>query len=247
MLSNNAFYAFLRTTCLALVAFLAGGAQSEAQIDRILAAHIPPVMIEGEDSSPGYAIEVLQLASEVAGRKIDIEFLPIQRAIHELGNDKSSIFPSLFRTPAREDVYQWIAPLRTIDMHFITLGDTLGNLDTARKLGNIAVSAGGAPDAVLTDLGFENLVRVQNPDAAALMLTNRRVDAWFTSSSVAGAFKSDNQDTTISPPIFKLSTFIAAHPDFPADAAQEYRDALNKLRANSALGEIAKKYNVDFD
>ncbi|WP_415400655.1 substrate-binding periplasmic protein [Tateyamaria sp. SN3-11] len=227
MRTLNLISRYVRTTGHTLVAaivlsigMLAGAAQAQTQtgVDQVVSAYYPPLMINEHGDTPGLAIEILQAAAKRAGRKINIEFMPFQRALHRLQNDPSVMMPALFRNPEREEKFEWIAQIHATQVRFISLENQIDTLDEARDLGAIGVEAGASTEAFLAERGFENLRHVGTPDATAQMLRSKRVDAWFLTEPLArGAWRrlGFEEELIVGDVIFEQPIFLVCHVDFP--------------------------------
>lgn len=77
-------------------------AERAASPDCIVAAHYPPFMIADSAENAGLSIDILRAAAARAGRKIDITFMPFQRALHTLQTGGNCLMPALFRNGSRE-------------------------------------------------------------------------------------------------------------------------------------------------
>ena len=228
---------------------LAGATQAQTQtnVDQVVAAYYPPLMIGAGGDTAGLAIEILQGAAKRAGRKINIEFMPFQRALYRLENDPSVMMPALFRNPEREAKYQWVAQIHATQLQFITLEKRIDTLDAARALGAIGVETGASTEAFLAERGFSNLRHVGTPDATAQMLRSKRVDAWFLTEPLArGAWRrlGFEEDLVIGDVIFEQSIFVVSHVDFPSDVVAAYRAAIADMLADGTIAMILAKYEV---
>ncbi|WP_306115141.1 ABC transporter substrate-binding protein [Roseovarius sp. MMSF_3305] len=234
--------------CVALISQPAFGDPNKQ--DRVVAANFPPIMIEGNQARPGYAIEILQVAAERASREIDVAFYPLRRGLAIMQSEGSIIFPSLLRTPERENQFLWLARIGTQFFEFVSRDTPIETLDQARKLHSIAVPQSGVADIFLTSRGFDNLFRVSSSETAFLMLTHGRVDAWLTSEPIARKYVAQNQTgvtLAVGQPVHELTAFIASSPDLSPDIAEAYRAAVETMRTDGTIARIAEKYGVELD
>lgn len=218
--------------------------------DRVVAANFPPIMIEGNQARPGYAIEILRIAAERAGRDIDVDFYPLRRGLAIMQSEGNVIFPSLLRTPEREDKFLWLARIDTEIFEFVSRDTPIDTLDHARRLHSIAVPWAGAAEGFLAGHGFDSIFRVSSSEAAFLMLTHHRVDAWLTSEPIAQRYVTQNSTgipLVVGQPIYELPAFIASGPDLPPEIAKAYSAAVETMVTDGTIARIADKYGVTLD
>ncbi len=214
--------------------------------DRIVAAHYPPLMDEFNGSAPGLAIEILEQAALIAGRQIDVRFLPFQRAMLETKTRDDTLMPALFRNEEREADFQWVALIQTARMKFVTTRAQVHDLTTARKLNLIAVERGSSTERFLKDKGFTNLFVTNDPVSSAQMLAAGRVDAWFlTERLIEKTWKSRKlkPDPVFGDVIHELPIYLVAGPDFPSDVAQAYSAAIKEMRNSGDMSRIIDQYS----
>ena len=216
-----------------------------APVDRAAAAYYPPLMIEGQPDKPGIAVEVLQTAAIRLNRDLVVDFYPFQRAMYQLQNHDDVLMPALFRNRAREKNFQWITKIYDTEMRFLTMGDPVDSVWDASKLGNIGVETGSTGDRYLTELGFENLVRLEDPDISARMLHAGRIDAWMLTKPLASTvWRRLGYDTqpTYGEVVLELPVFLVAGLTFPADVAEAYRETIEVMKADGTIEAIRAKY-----
>lgn len=231
-------------TSLCLVA-----APSVAQpVDTVVAANYAPLMIQDDPERPGYAVEVLHEAARRCGRSIDITFMPFERAMLSLRSETDVIMPALFFGKKQNNAFQWLVEINSANLRVATIGDRVDTLEAARKLSSIAVESGTTADAMLTELGFDNLVRTVAPESSGLMLAAGRVDAWFQDGNTIRNFWTQLELTE--PLVFgevlrEVPIYLVASTGLNAKVADGYRIAVENMRADGTLDKIAKRYGND--
>ena len=118
--------------CVALISQPVFGDPNEQ--DRVVAANFPPIMIEGDQARPGYAIEILQVAAERADRDIDVAFYPLRRGLAIMQSEGNIIFPSLLRTPERENQFLWLARIGTQFFEFVSRDTPIENTGSGSQI-----------------------------------------------------------------------------------------------------------------
>lgn len=230
---------------------LAGLTAAEAlaqPVDKVVAANYAPLMIEGDEGHPGYAVEVLREAARRAGRQVVITFLPFQRTMFAVNNDPATLMPALFYGKKRNDDFLWLVEIQRAKLRFATISGRIDDLDRARAASSIAVESGTTADVFLSQLGFDNLMRVSTPEASANMLAAGRVEAWFQTKGIVlqewrrSAFSAPLGTGDI---IHEVPIFMVASPTFPPEVAGLYRNAVEAMRSEGLLDEIWQRYSLD--
>ena len=232
---------------LLLAAIVTMTAVAAHAADKVVAANYPPIMIEGDERRPGFAIEILHEAARRAGRDVAITFVPFQRAMHILQNDPATLMPALFYGKSRNDAFLWLDKIQTAKLRFATVSGHVDDLETARALGTIAVENESTPHVFLRDLGFQNLVVVSTPEASARMLLNDRVDAWLQSQSIT---RQTWTELELPEPlvqgeiVHEVPIFLVASPTLPEEVVIAYRKALNSMRGDGTMKAIWQRYGI---
>lgn len=231
---------------LAILICLAGTRFLAAQgADRVVAAHYPPLMIEGATERPGYAIEVIKEAARRAGRDVDITFFPFERAIFEVVNGPAVMMPSLFQGKPYDGDIRWVAEIQRAELRFASLSQPIHSLDDARHLQAIVVERGTTSETLLTALGFENMQTTPSPVSSANMLAAERADAWLLTERMmrsTWARMQMEKPLQIGGIVHAVPVFIASSLSLPDDVATAYADAIREMRADGTLARLLAIY-----
>lgn len=221
--------------------------QSALPVDRVVAAHYPPLMNEFDAESLGLAIEILQQAAQISGRQIKIQFLPFQRAVVETQARDDTLMPALFRNRKRETSFQWIGLIQTARMRFMTTQTMVSDLDVARHLSQIAVEGGTSTERFLTNVGFDNLFVTNDPSSSAQMLAAGRVDAWFLTQSLAEKIWRSGKlkpKLIVGEVIHTVPIYLVSGRDFPREIAAQYNLAIKQMHINGDIARIIDRYET---
>jgi len=142
---------------------------------------MPPLVMDA-DGRRGMVGDVVLEAMRRAGLPARILVEPNPRAMAAVQDGRDHFIIALARTPGREHLYTWIAPIIAVHRTFYTMGRKVGSFAEARAAyRHIAVSRNTANEEVLLNEGFApgQLVPVNAGEAAPRMLLAGRVDAWF--------------------------------------------------------------------
>ncbi|MEM6373300.1 MAG: transporter substrate-binding domain-containing protein [Pseudomonadota bacterium] len=220
-------------------------AQDTTPVDCVVAAYYPPFMVADTVDGAGMSIEIMREAAKRAGRSIEIQFMPFPRTLMALQSDNTCIMPAMFRNETREGKYTWIATYDAARLRFLTMGDTVNNLEAGRDLRSIGVETGASADQFLSNIGFENLVRLSGPSSSARMLHAGRIDAWAQTGSVASGMWQQLDlapPVQIGPPIYSVPVYITAGLGIAEQTASAYRAAIDSMLADGTVVRILAAY-----
>ena len=213
--------------------------------DVIVAAHYPPLVIGPEMERDGYAIDILRIAANRAGRNISIQFLPFNRALLALEDRNDTIMPALFRVAQREEMFQWVASYESSDLNIMSVGSPINTIEHARTLAAVALERDSFADRFVRGFEFKNLVYQSSLESSARMLNAGRVDAWVQSGVNAASIWGElglEQPLLSSEPIASIPIYITAGLGFPSDAAVAYSDAIKSMINDGTVAEIIASY-----
>lgn len=229
------------------VVITAGAARAQEQpvADCVVAAYYPPYQIADTEQNAGMSIDIIREAARRAGRRIDIQFMPFQRALLTLKTNSRCMIPTLFRVAGREGQYMWIVDYDSSDLRFLTTSVPIDTLDDGRRLTSIGVETDSFADQYLTRIGFENLVRVSAPTSSARMLSAGRIDAWVQSRPAASRLW---EELNLAPAlqvgasVYSVPVYLAAGLNFSQDIALEYEAAVTEMLADGTVRRIIDEY-----
>lgn len=130
----------------------------------------------------GMVGDVVLEAMRRAGLAVRVLVEPNPRAMAMVQQHGDAYITALSRTPERENLYTWVAPILSVHRTFYALDKKVGSFaDAKNQFRHIAVSRNTANLEILLREGFqrEQLVELNAGESAPRMLTAGRVDAWF--------------------------------------------------------------------
>ncbi|MEM8655453.1 MAG: transporter substrate-binding domain-containing protein [Pseudomonadota bacterium] len=222
------------------------GAQ-DRPTDKVVAAHYPPLMIDGAPDRPGLAVEVLQEAAHRAGREIDLQFYPFERAIHAIITDPATLMPSLFKGKDHDKDILWLTEIQRAGLRFASVSGVINDMDQARALSAVVVERGTTSETLLNRLGFDNVQTTRSPRASARMLATGRAQAWLLSDQLMNMTwqSMDMPDTLImGDVVLEIPVFLVASPSLPDDVRRAYRAAVQSMRQDGTLARIIARYDT---
>ena len=194
---------------------------------------------------PGFFVEIVSHIEDRLGTNRPIDFFPWPRAQMLAGTQGNRLIFPLTRTPQREDYFNWLIDVASLDYVFITLDGKEISLKEARKLDRITVQQSTPFESFLKAQGFTNIVSSPNAsDTHIRLLTAGRVNAWFTAKDLADYALLENNilNATFSEPIETSRVYIATSQEFPAELAENYRRIFAELKSDGTVDHILRQY-----
>ncbi len=228
-------------------ALAASAARMAVAQDRVVAGHYPPIMNAEDAGAPGFAVAMLTEAAQRLGRDLDVQFLPFPRAMSELAASPNVMMAALFRSPAREDKFIWVAEIYTMEMHFVALGRRIDTWDEARELQVIGVEFGSTGDDLLTARGFANVFRSRGPNLTAQMLYAGRVEAMFLPIEIVRfvAKGAGSTDALVhGDGLYPVPIYLVASPGTDTKIIEMYRAAFAEMRDDGTMARILLEYGI---
>lgn len=130
---------------------------------RVLTEHLPPYQVaEGGKLVGGSNYDLVVSILRRAGLETDIEVMPWARAYKTaLGRANTLIF-SMMRSPEREALFHWLAPLNTMDYAIYVSANLQDDKARSRITDYNAVAVRDTYEVTLLEqMGFENGVNLQ--------------------------------------------------------------------------------------
>lgn len=198
-----------------------------------------------EDNKPaGHAYEIVEAVFERADIAYDFQIKPWAR-VYSNGLKKRNYFiPGLGRTPKREDLFQWIAPLnKGVDVYFYKLKNNpvqINNLEEAKQH-TIGVERGSYYHDFLEENFEEDKINhVSQPDQLLETLVNGRFNFILLEEArvlwVAEKLKID-------PDLFEKSLFAFRVQDYLAASLNTDKELVRKLQ--KAYMELKEENLID--
>lgn len=231
---------------VALLSLLIGAALA-AQVVEVQTATIPPYSIEKGET--GIAVDILKAAAAKAGLKVKFSFLPWARAQDQASRGKDMLILPLSRTPAREALFTWIAPLESLRNEYVLVAldpkVDISTLETARDL-SVGVQLGTPAEGLLKGKGFTKIDAVASDEANVMKLAAGRIQAWCVPYlSAAYDLKLAGMDSSklrygvvLDRPVI----WLAGSLDIKPALVESFRAALGDYLRTSSLEPILSKY-----
>ncbi|MDO6427532.1 transporter substrate-binding domain-containing protein [Thalassotalea sp. 1_MG-2023] len=219
--------------------------------------HLPPYQqLKSNHDVSGFSVEIVKALGKQLGDDITFEVLPWKRAYRKAQEQKNVLIFSMYRIPARDELFKWVGKIDENVHYFYALRDKKKNhitdIDEAKKK-IIAVTGNAFEDKQLTNKGFKRLARVSSPDQMVNLLFNGRVELLFGSeiaitnlASQAGRSPSE---------LIRLITienwgnglWLAFSKQTPDATVLKYQRAFDQLQKSGQIESIkANHFHFDF-
>jgi polar amino acid transport system substrate-binding protein len=212
-----------------------------------------PYQYEQEGEVVGIAADTVVLLLERVGSdqdRRDIRLYPWARAYKMLLSEKHTILFSVTRTPEREDLFKWAGPLFHNTTYLIARKDRGASIASPEDISKYRIGTiiDDASELFVQRLGI-GLDRVQRNSKSIYnveKLERGRIDlvvsGWFAFESDARQLEIDPGDYEAVFTVDESDVSIAFHAATPDWVIGEFQAALDDLRDEGALNEIAERY-----
>jgi len=219
----------------------------------IYTEQFPPYNYQGDAGLEGFVVDVVQELKAQLGRDDKIRLVPWLRVLRHLDEAKPAMGFAMARTANREDQYQWVGPVASMNSVLVVRRDhplQFTSLESARRLSAIAVLEHSAGGALLSAHKFSNVVAANRPEINFRMLLKGRVEAWL---SVESSVLYHMHQLGINPDKFRLIDVDNHLPMYlvfslatdPAEVAR-WQQALDQFKANGGQAKLRRQHQRYF-
>ncbi|MBL4941698.1 MAG: transporter substrate-binding domain-containing protein [Colwellia sp.] len=227
---------------------------------RVVTENLPPLQILQKDGSiTGAMVEVVNLLLKNVNIEATIEVYPWARSYQIALEPHNTLIFSMFRDESREDLFQWIGELLTINSYLVSLQSTknftITSINDAKKY-SIGTIREDLAEHYLRKNGFienENLYLSSDYKVLWHMLYSGRTDLAFTNDIFWQHELNDlNLDATKVKLVYQIPNFashlyLAASLDVDKAVVERIKTALSKLKASGEYQAILHKWNIPFN
>jgi polar amino acid transport system substrate-binding protein len=236
-----------KTLCLLvplLMAYTACGAPLPIEL---YIPDAPPLTFVDDSKGHGMVADVILLAIAKAGHVAHIHVLPWARSQKHVSEQQGLLIAPLSRTPEREHLFTWIAPIMPMERAFFSLDRQVSSFAEARKVYHlIGVGLGSAQEEILRTQGFskEQIDPLIIGDNPAQMLLKGRIDAWFNGVPESQYIwpKVSERKLLMSPVMSNVDLYLACSRLCSAQLVQDLREAVETLRSDGTMARIQESY-----
>jgi len=228
-----------------------------AQQLNIVSEEVPPLQMLDTNRQPiGAMVEIVNAMLHKVQIVTDINIYPWARSYQLALNEKNTIIFSLFRDTKREDKFQWIGKLYTLNSYLATLKsrpDIQIDSLTKAKTYSIGTIRGDLAENYLLENNFilnENLFISSKYNVLWELLYSGRIDAAFTNSIL---WRYELEDVGLNPeqiklnyqvPNFASELYIAASLNTDKKIVDALAKALIAIKADGSYQRILTKWHM---
>lgn len=231
---------------IALLCLALGLQAQPRQVDLYL-PDAPPLTLVQDAKGHGIVGDATLLALKRAGYRVRIRVEPWARAQKTVMDGRDLLIIPLSRTPEREALYTWVAPVMALDRVFFSLDEPVKSFEEARqRYRQIGVGLGTAQSDILHREGFadEQIRHLVLGDKPAQLLLMGRIDAWFTGVT-EGLYiwpQVTDRKLHMSPPLATTDLYIACSRQCDPQLTDAVAHAMQALRDEGRVQRIQKHY-----
>ncbi|WP_445178727.1 substrate-binding periplasmic protein [Pseudomonas sp. McL0111] len=231
-------------SCLALAA--------NAADLQLLTDNHPPLHFQQGDQLVGYGVDVVRALAEQTGDHINLQQVPLLRALRMAVDTPDTGVFTVLRTEERDDRYQWVGPLIEVETALYAQENRhprVQSLQEADHLGRITAPRKWLVYSYLQQQGLSNLYGVETPEQMMRLFSLGRTDFvvsdTLSSASLARAQGMEPGRLQYQIPLMKQNTYIAFSLQTDPKQVARWQQALNTLRANGRLEQMRQRWLVN--
>ena len=232
-------------------------ALAQAQNLQVVSEDSPPLQIRHSNHEvSGAMVDIVEMMLKKANLKAEIKIYPWARSYQLALSEKNTLIFSLLRDQAREEKFQWIGKLYTVNVYVATLkarDDLKINNMTSAKSYRVGTIRGDLTETYLLDNGFvmnENLFISSNNNILWDLLYSVRIDAVFTNQFL---WRHQIKNLALDPTAVKLNfeipnfandLYIAASLTTDKKIVDALTSALDQMKADGSYQAILSKWSI---
>ena len=218
---------------------------------------LPPLQIVQQDGSiSGAMVEVVKVLLKRTNIDADIEVYPWARSYQIAQEPSNTLIFSMFRHKSRENKFQWLGKLLTINSYLVSLKAkkdlNITSINDAKKY-SIGSIREDLAEHYLRENGFiegKNLYLSSNYNVLWHMLYSGRTDLAFTNGML---WQYELEDSNLDPakiqfvyqiPSFASDLYLAASLDVDKSVVERIKTALSQIKASGEYQNILDKWNI---
>ena len=216
----------------------------------VVAADIPPYVIRSQQGAPsGMAIEVLEEAARRLGETLEIELMPLARALSQTRHRPDVLLLPPARNPQRESQFLWIAPLLEEAFVLVSHRNHHPAPLTVADLPGLTVGAmrGSHGQSLIPPLEGVTQELVSDEVNNASKLARGRIQGWAVAWNTA---RYNQQRAGLPLPdlvrgqtLQRSTLYLAASPRFSPSEAMRWRRVIQEMRQDGSLARILFQYD----
>lgn len=229
---------------------------SLAQQVTFVTEDLPPLQIKTPGTAPtGAMVDLMNMIIDDIQLEASIVILPWARAYNMAQNTRNTFIFSILRSEDREDLFQWVGHIYTIQAYLATLAKNniqINSLEDAKRF-KIGVTRNALAETYLKQIGFiTNKNIYASPTYGALWnnLLNGRTDMTFTNHIIwAPQVTKAGIDPSEIKLLFKVNQFasdmyLAASKNTDPLLVKKVQTSLEKIKADGRYDKLLEKWQL---
>ncbi|WP_067522092.1 substrate-binding periplasmic protein [Endozoicomonas ascidiicola] len=243
---------FRRIPCLSLL-LLALTAQAQANNFHLVTESFPPLNMTNNGTSfarndrvSGFATDIMRKLFESSGYTTEFTLMSDWDKAFNSAKDKPAYgVYSAFRTPEREEHFQWVGPLYHEDWVILALADSDISVSSLADLKNFKV--GSYEYDGISDYLIEQQVNMEQAKSDALNVVKLKlgkIQLW-ASSSLTGPYVASNFRVPVKS-VFKInesSLWLAMYKDTDPAVVEKLNNQLKLMHESGEIQQLIASYN----
>ncbi|EZP32416.1 substrate-binding periplasmic protein [Pseudomonas sp. RIT288] len=219
---------------------------------QLLTDNHPPLHFQQGDHLVGYGVDVVRALAEQTGDRIDLQQVPLLRALRTASETASTGVFTVLRTDERDERYQWVGPLIEVETALYARANNqppVKTLQQADQAGRISVPRKWLIYSYLQRQNLNNLDGVEPPEQMMRLFSLGRTD-FVVSDTLSTAALARTQGMEpgrlqYQMSLMKQDTYIAFSLQTDPAQVKRWQQALDTLRAEGRLEQIRQRWLMD--
>ncbi|MCW8277667.1 transporter substrate-binding domain-containing protein [Pseudomonas sp. PCH199] len=209
----------------------------------------PPLHFQQGGQLVGFGVDVVRALAERTGDHVNLQQLPLLRALHVASTEPATGVFTVLRTAERDGRYQWVGPLLEVETALYSADSSrppVHNLLEAGSLGRIVVPRKWLVYSYLQQQGLTNLYGVGSPEQMMRLARMGRTD-FVVSDTLSIATLAREEGLAPSQlhyqmPLMQQGSYIAFSLQTDARQVARWQKALDEMTRDGLLEQIKQRW-----
>ena len=194
----------------------------------------------------GISVEVIdEILKDAKFKHTKIKQMPWARAYHLTQKRRNTLLFSIFRTPFREDLFDWVGPVGSSNLILLK---KKGSKINPRKFKVSALrDSASMQTAIKAGVKDKNIIKLNNSDLGLNLLLLDRVDAWAISDINARRTIKDKgldmNDFETYKILAKRDIYFALNKQTNPKIKKFFKERVQELHESGFIDSLLEKYN----
>ncbi|WP_419709882.1 substrate-binding periplasmic protein [Pseudomonas sp. NFX224] len=218
----------------------------------LLTDNHPPLHFEQGGQLVGFGVDVVQALAERTGDHVNLEQLPLLRALRMANTEPGIGVFTVLRTAERDDQYQWVGPLLEVETALYSADSTrppVHSLLEAGRLGRIVVPRKWLVYSYLQTQGLTNLYGVATSEQMMRLARMGRTDFVVADTlSIATMAREEGlapSQLHYQMPLMQQDSYIAFSLQTDTRQVARWQQALDEMTRDGRLEQIKQRWLSD--